>query len=197
MSDPKRKYEQRVRAARTAETRRRIVEATVQLHREIGPRATTVAEIARRADVQRLTVYKHFPDDRSLFDACQAHWLAHVPPPDPATHAQVVDPNERTRAVLGDLYGWYRQVAPMLRNVIRDASALPDLAATLESHRRAVAETVELLLRGRRLRGARRQRTAGALSVALAFPTWETLPATGLEDAEAAAVATAMAAAAA
>ena len=58
----KRKYELRKRAERQQETRRRITEATVALHGEVGPAATQISEIARRAGVQRLTVYNHFPD---------------------------------------------------------------------------------------------------------------------------------------
>ena len=49
MSSGKRKYEQKARAEAQAETRRKIVEATAQLHEEVGPARTTVAEIARRA----------------------------------------------------------------------------------------------------------------------------------------------------
>ena len=55
MSSQKRPYELRARAERQAETRRRIVDATVALHEEIEPPRTTVAEIARRAGAARQT----------------------------------------------------------------------------------------------------------------------------------------------
>ncbi|MCY7302061.1 MAG: TetR/AcrR family transcriptional regulator, partial [Thermoleophilia bacterium] len=42
--------------------------------RTVGPAATQISEIARRAGVQRVTVYNHFPDEASLFAACSAHW---------------------------------------------------------------------------------------------------------------------------
>src|SRR5207253_1745242 len=84
MSTETRKYSLKARAERQAETRRRIVVATAALHTEVGPAQTTVAEIARRAGVQRLTVYNNFPDERELFMACGAHWLGENPPPDPA-----------------------------------------------------------------------------------------------------------------
>lgn len=61
----KRKYELKKRAERLAETRRRITEATVELHRTVGPAATQINEVARRAGVQRMTVYNHFPDESS------------------------------------------------------------------------------------------------------------------------------------
>src|SRR3954463_15003222 len=131
MSTETRKYEKKARAEREEETREKIAAAAAELHSEIGPLATTVAEIARRAGVERLTVYNHFPDDASLFGACQAHWLAQGPPPDPAPHASIADAGERLEAVLRDLYAWYRQGHDMLRNVRRDAEALPALRETL------------------------------------------------------------------
>ncbi len=59
-----RTYTLKQRAERQAQTRRRITEATVELHRTVGPARTTISEIAKRAGVQRLTVYNHFPDER-------------------------------------------------------------------------------------------------------------------------------------
>src|SRR5881227_1936834 len=102
--DTKRTYELKERAKKQEETRRRIVEATVALHEEVGPARTTVAEIARRAGVQRLTVYTHFPNETELFDACGQHWMERNAPPDPSAALAIADPDERLRAVLGPLY---------------------------------------------------------------------------------------------
>src|SRR5438477_1538997 len=109
MSSQIRKYELKARAEKQAATRRRIVEATSALHEEVGPARTTVAEIARRAGVQRLTVYTHFPDEEQLITACQEHYFAQQPPPDLASAFALRDPVRRLRAVLTLLYGWYRQ----------------------------------------------------------------------------------------
>jgi AcrR family transcriptional regulator len=68
------------RAKRQEETRRRIVEATVEMHESVGMARTTISAIAEKAGVQRLTVYRHFPDERALFTACRGHWLAANPP---------------------------------------------------------------------------------------------------------------------
>jgi hypothetical protein len=46
-----------IRAERREETSRRIVEATVWLHREVGPAKTTAAEIARRALGERSSLF--------------------------------------------------------------------------------------------------------------------------------------------
>src|SRR5919109_2141303 len=99
----KRKYELKQRAERLADTRRRITEATLELHCTVGPAATQISEIARRANVQRRTVYNHFPDNASLFAACSAHWRALHPAPDPTAW------DGDLRAALRELYAWYRE----------------------------------------------------------------------------------------
>lgn len=187
-----RKYEMRERAQQVARTRARIAAVAAELHAEVGPARTTVAEIARRAGVERLTVYKHYPDELSLFGACQAHFLAEAPPPDPGAHAGIADPDARLEAVLVDLYGWYREQQRMVRNVTRDAELLPALAETLAPQREAMRGAVELLLRGRSLRGQRRRLVATALGLVLSFRTWDALTAAGLHDAEAARLAVGM-----
>jgi AcrR family transcriptional regulator len=117
----KRKYELKARAEAQEETRRRITEATVGLHLEVGPAQTTISEIAKRAGVQRLTVYNNFPDEASLLGACAAHYNAAHPPP------------ERTEAALTALYVYYRETEPMTGKVMRDAQVMPVLASIVES----------------------------------------------------------------
>ena len=53
-----RKYELKKRAERQEETRLRIVEAAVELHRTKGPARTTFSDIAALAGVQRHTLYR-------------------------------------------------------------------------------------------------------------------------------------------
>src|SRR5919107_1985901 len=104
-----RKYQKIRRAEQQAETRQRIVEAMVALHREVGPARATISAIAERAGVERLTVYRHFPDERSMFEACTTHYATEVPQPDPASWADIDDPAERLRAVLLTFYEYYRR----------------------------------------------------------------------------------------
>src|ERR671911_423939 len=70
-----RKYEMKRRAERMGETRRRIAEAAVELHRTVGPARTTVSAIAEKAGVQRHTYYAHFPELKDLYQACTAHHM--------------------------------------------------------------------------------------------------------------------------
>jgi AcrR family transcriptional regulator len=185
----KRAYELKKRAARQDETRRRITAATVELHQEVGPAKTTVAEIARRAGVQRLTVYNNFPEDIDLLGACQAHWLALHPPPDAAALAQIADGGARLRTALGGLYAWFRETEAMTANVERDASLVPALGELLDATQRpAMAALRDLLAQPFRARGKARARLEAALVLATSFATWRSLTAT-LEDADAVEVA--------
>jgi AcrR family transcriptional regulator len=183
-----RRYELKERARRQEETRRRIVDATVALHREVGPARTTIAEVARRAGVGRVTVYNHFPDDVSLIAACSAHFVEGHPPPDPGAWAAIDDPDERLRTALAQAYGYYRENAPMLVNVARDAALVPALAEVLGrsgavEHAEAMRDA---LLAGRGLRGGKRRRVRAMIDLALDLATWQRLTGGGgLSDAEA------------
>ena len=98
-----RKYELKKRAETVEETRRRIVEAAVELHGTVGPARTTVSAIADRAGVQRQTYYRHFPSERELLTACSGLWEEQHPPPDPEGLRALPDGLERLRAGLLDL----------------------------------------------------------------------------------------------
>ena len=119
----KRRYELKKRAERQAQTRQRIVEAAVALHRERGVAGTTVTEIAERAGVQRLTVYNHFPDEGALLEGCSGHWGALHPLPDVSAWAAIGDLEPRVRAALRDLYAYYEETEPMTEKFLRDPRA--------------------------------------------------------------------------
>ena len=125
-----RTYELKQRARSQEATRQRIVDATVALHGSVGPAHTTISAIAQRAGVQRLTVYRHFPDERALFQACRDDWVAENPAPDVSAWAAIDDPAQRLRTALGELYAYFRATEPMTANVRRD---LPESAALREA----------------------------------------------------------------
>src|SRR5581483_10317327 len=103
-----RPYQMRRRAENIEDTRQRIVQATVAMHGSVGPAKTTILGIAERAGVTRATVYRHFPDETALFQACSAHWLSTQQPPDPHAWARIPEAEDRMRAGLRDLYRFYR-----------------------------------------------------------------------------------------
>src|SRR4051795_9311259 len=113
MSGQKRKYEMKARAEAQEATRAKIAAAAAQLHEEVGIAKTTVADIARRAGVQRLTVYNHFPDLDALLPACSAHWIGEHPMPELDDALALEDPAERLRVSLERLYAWWAETASM------------------------------------------------------------------------------------
>jgi AcrR family transcriptional regulator len=171
----RRPYRKRRRAQLEEQTRLRITEAAVALHGSVGPARTTISAVADRAGVQRATVYRHFPDEEALFDACSSHWMAQHPLPDPAAWAQIEDPDERLRAALHELYGWYERGNYMLERTTRDVALVPALRPSMEAFRGWLDAATDALLRGRPERGARRRRLRGAVGHALAFETWRSL----------------------
>jgi len=186
MTDEKRTYRMQRRAELQEETRRRITESAVELHGTIGPAQTSMSAVADRAGVRRSTVYRHFPNEAALFDACSAHWAAANPPPDLGSWATVRDPDERLRFAIDQLYAYYRRNEGMFDNLFRDETAVPIVAERFAAFRGYVEAAAEALMTGRGLRGARRRRTAAALGHAVAYSTWKSLAVEqGLTDAEA------------
>jgi AcrR family transcriptional regulator len=168
MSSEKRKYEMRERAARQEDTRRRIAAATAELHATVGPAKTTIAEIAKRAGVQRPTVYNNFPTDKDLFAACQAHFMTESPPPS-------LDPARGLEANLRDLYAWWRRNEAMSGNVARDRGSVPALDELLRETGDARFDALADAL------GDDRPSRA-FIRVAMTFGTWKTLKDRGLSD---------------
>jgi AcrR family transcriptional regulator len=165
-----RTYTLKRRAARQAETRRRIVDAAVDLHGTVGPAFTTFSMVAQRAGVQRHTLYAHFPDERSLALACSGLVFERDPPPDARPWRDIEDPGERLRAGLAAIYGWYARNAGIAACVLRDAEVHP-LAKEMNElqlgpHMRAYRETL-----GAPLAAGQRP----LLGLALSFFTWRTL----------------------
>ena len=170
-----RKYELKRRAEKQEETRRRIVEATVGLHESVGPARTTVSAVAERAGVQRLTVYRHFPDERALLAACSGHWVATNPAPDPVPWRRIRDPEERLAEALEEIYAFYGRTEPMMANLVRDAPKMPILAELLVPYGRYVAVVRDILAVGWGAKGKRRELLLAAVGHALDFATWRSL----------------------
>ncbi len=166
-----RKYELKRRAERLAETRERIVEATVGLHTSVGPAQTTISAIAERAGVQRHTVYAHFRDERELFDACSAHWAAIHPFPDSARWEAIDDPERRLREALTAVYEWYDVVGDDLIVFKRDSGVHATTAELVARRERALLGLRDALAAG----WSRRKAVRAAIGHALELETWHSL----------------------
>lgn len=183
VSPAKRRYQLRRRAELQAETRRRIVDAAVQLHTTIGPARTTISAIAELAGVQRLTVYRHFPDLESLFMACTTRGTELWPMPDLAGWREVPTPEARLRRALAETYAYFRTRERGLTVIMRDAQDMPVVPGFLERRHKQATEAVATVWKAR---GRRRRLLLAAIGHALAFETWHSLVrGQGLQDSEA------------
>jgi AcrR family transcriptional regulator len=165
-----RTYTLKRRAEQQAETRRRIVEAAIDLHGSIGPALTTISMVAERAGVQRHTLYAHFPDERSLFLACSGLAFERDPLPDAEAWRAIKSPRERLRVGLRAIYDWYERNAELAACVLRDAEyhALTKemIVMRIAPHMAAYQEVL----------GAKLSRKRQALlQLAISFFTWRTL----------------------
>ncbi len=165
----------RRRAELEEQTRRRITESAVALHEEVGPAQTSISAIADRAGVRRSTVYRHFPDEEALFDACSSHWRAANPPPNPRAWSSIEDPAERTRAALGEIYGFYARTEAMYVSLMRDEPLVRPVERRLRDFYGFLGSIRDGLSADRGLRGRRAQLVRAAIGHALAFPTWRSL----------------------
>ena len=174
-------------------TRARIVDAAEALHAELGPARASISAIAERAGVTRATVYRHFPDDESLFLACSGQWLSRQQLPDLDAWDDD-DPMAVLRAGLTDIYRYFREGEPMLTSVLRDVDVVPALVT--ETRLARERQWRERLTRS--LPGRRRKTTQAAVAHAMSFGTWRSLCVDlGLSNASAVDLMVAMTAAAA
>ena len=165
-----RPYTMKRRAEQRAETRRRIVQAAVDLHGSVGPARTNTSMVAERAGVQRHTLYAHFPDERSLYLACSGLVAERDPLPEAEPWRGIADRRERLRVGLRAIYDWYARNEGLAACVLRDGEhhALTREMIELrhEPHMRACREVLGAAL-------STDQRAM--LRVMLSFFTWRTL----------------------
>jgi AcrR family transcriptional regulator len=171
-----RPYRKQRRAATEEKTRQRIIESAVALHLERGPTQTSINAIAERAGVNRVTVYRHFPDTRTLFEACSAHAQRVHPPPELAVWRAIEDPRERVATGLAQIYDYFRRNERGWANVLRDAELDPLVKEFAEKRRLVyVRQARDVLLTGWPVPRSRRPLLRAVLGLAVDFRTWQTL----------------------
>ena len=126
-----RRYDMTKRAASVEETRRRIVEATIELHTSQGILGTSWEEIAQRADVAPATVYRHFPTLDDLLPACGELGRRRLALPSDEEIAEgfrgTRSRRERLHRLAAELFGLYERGGDVLRAIRRDRALLSPL----------------------------------------------------------------------
>ena len=181
-----RKYQLQRRAQRQEETRQRIVEAAIHLHQTVGAN-TTIKAIAELAGVERLTVYRHFPDERSLLIACTSHYQAQNPPPNPGSWQSINDAEQRLRRGLTEIYAYHRRTEQMSASAVRNMEEVPILREVLApafAYWEQVRDGLAAAWEPQNTTCTTRIRAA--VGHAISFQTWQSLVREqGLEDIEA------------
>lgn len=165
-----RTYTLKRRAEQAADTRQRIAQAAMELHGTVGPARTTLSMIAERAGVQRNTLYAHFPDERSLFQACSGLFAERSPPPDVAPWLAQAPGGARLRTGLKAIYDWYGTNEAVIACVLRDAE-IHDMTRETAAATFGPAMAGWRALLGEGLSGAQ----PALLHLALGFHSWRAL----------------------
>jgi AcrR family transcriptional regulator len=134
------------REAAVEATRHRLVEATVALHNEKGVLATTMQDIAARADVALGTAYRHFPTMGDAVFACGARLLEISPLPTAAVFDGATSPDERLWTLVGALYRYYDGAQHWLGSGYNERSGLPALDQAMSQIDAHIAALVDAAL---------------------------------------------------
>ena len=170
----------RGRAAAADQTRRRIIEAAVALYQARGPADTTISAVAAHAGVERLTVYRHFPDERLLVKACWDYWALLHPLPPLQRWKAIGDPRQRLRAGLDALYIYYDAAGSLLERFLSDRARMPALDDVMEPFDKWLTDVRAHLLEGWGAHGRPREWIIALVDHAISFTTWASLSRSGI-----------------
>jgi len=166
-----RSYQLKRRGEGQQRTRQKIIEAAIDLHQSQGLAATTMGDIAERAKVGRVTVYRHFPDEAALIGACSGQYFQRHPLPDPEAWRSVKNATERLRQGLRETYAYHRATEAMMTRVLPEARDLPVMLPYHAHWNRAA----DILAAPWPPPGRRKKPLKAALALALSFDTWHFL----------------------
>jgi AcrR family transcriptional regulator len=100
------------RAETATATRTRILDATIELYREVGVAATTIKAVADRADVSRGTILHHFGSAEGLLGAVLDSVVEEMEYPDERILAGISGRDDRIRAFVVALIDFFERSQP-------------------------------------------------------------------------------------
>jgi len=133
--------------------------------------------------VQRLTVYRHFPDDTALFAACTSHWFQRNPPPDASSWGDE-EGYSRVLMALHLLYSYYRKTERMWSLSYRDEADVPALHEPMKQVRIYLENVRDDLTKHINTKRSTTERVRITLGHAVQFSTWQSLASHQQNDTE-------------
>lgn len=173
-----RRYNLGRRAATVEETRRRIVEAIINLHAEKGVLGTSLEDIARRADVALGTVQRHFPSLDDVVRACGPRITQITRPPNPEIFSGQDALSNRIKTLVQELFAFYERAAPWLEVGRCERKKLP----VLDEGVRHLEELLEGTVREGLRPSITDERTLKVITALTDFYVWKSLSDRGMRD---------------
>ena len=101
-------------------TREKIMKAARELFEQKGFASVTTKEIAQRAGVSEVTLFRHFKSKRSLFEETLRHCFHPYTMEDYLKNGVTYDLRTDLRHIAYDMLNTYKKNAPLIRMVLRD-----------------------------------------------------------------------------
>ena len=165
-----------------AETNSRIVEAAKGLHGEQGVLSTSWQDIANRAGVSPVTVYRHFRSLSELIPACARSFVDSVAPLSEedarAAFAKITSPFERLEMLIRDDCACYQRGREWFHAAMRDADLVPELGAVVSAQQ----TTLAILIRAALDDHDPSVELVSALQAVIDFPFWRALIHAGVAE---------------
>jgi AcrR family transcriptional regulator len=136
------------RAQHVAQTRERILDAGTELFSKRGAQATTMNEVARRADVSPTTVANHFPTQESLIQAVLDRVLADIQVPDSTIFAGVRSLSGRLRVLTASMYAFFERTSHWFELLGPELTEVPVLARAEATFWYSIRQLYEQTLAG-------------------------------------------------
>jgi AcrR family transcriptional regulator len=177
-----RRYARSHREETFAATRRQIVEAAKELHAEQGVIATSWQDLAQRAGVSPVTVYRHFRNLKELIPACAQSFVESVEPIGEeearAAFAELRSPLDRLERLVRDDCACYGRGRGWFHAAMREADLVPELGEVVRSQQATLRTLIRAALDGR----SAPEELVAALQAVIDFPFWRALVDAGVEE---------------
>lgn len=163
-------------------TRQQIVEAAKALHAQRGVLATSWQDIAERAGVSPVTVYRHFRSLVELIPACAQSFVESV---NPITEeeariafAQLGSSTARLERLIQDDCACYERGRDWFHAAMRESDLIPELGAVVSSQQATLRTLIHAALEGQ----SQPTELVSALQAVIDFPFWWSLVDAGVPE---------------
>jgi AcrR family transcriptional regulator len=136
------------RSERVAQTRERILDAAMELFKKRGAQATTMSEVARRADVSPTTVSNHFRTHEQLLEAVVSRLRADIGVPDSTIFTGVRSLTGRLRVLTASMYAFFERTSHWFELLGSELVEVPALARAEAAFWASIRQLYEQALAG-------------------------------------------------